>query len=72
MKRLKQIVLCSLVVGAAVSLRADPPAFDPSTYTDMLTAAASTAATLVAAVIALAAGIMVWRKVAGFFKKSGT
>lgn len=75
MKRLNsnKALIAGLVVSAlAFAMPANATAFDSSTYTDMLSAAATAADALVTSVIALAAGIMVWRKVAGFFRKSGT
>lgn len=61
--------LLAIVVLTTVSAHASEPAFDPETYTDLLAGAVTTAAPIVAALIALGAGIMVYKKVKRFFRQ---
>ena len=68
----KRIILASLaVVAASQSVMAQAATFDPTTATDKLTSGVTTAVAIVGSLVALAAGVMVWKKVAGFFRKSG-
>lgn len=68
----KQNLVNKLAVGAA-SLAVTGAAraeFDPTTYTTQLGTAATVAGTIVGALCALGAGLMVWNKVKGFFGKA--
>ncbi len=60
-----------LFLGLLSSARADTAAFDYTTYNTALTGGLVIVGSTAGAIAAIAAGVMVWRKIAKYFQKAG-
>jgi ABC-type polysaccharide transport system permease subunit len=72
MNRFKKIGIALAIGGAsAVAARADGAAFDYTTYVSTMTTGATAVGTAAGLFAAIAAGVLVWRKIMKYSNKGG-